>query len=135
MGRRYATLAPPDSTGSHSMRPRVWSSFWTIPATVAGVIGAVASDQHVANLTCYGPGAFWSGTARRMTPPFCVRLVGSLADTPDPGGDAYWPKDWRSMMPSHARGPDRPLPGLDGTLQAVDLTLPPLPPELSNPAP
>ena len=105
------------------------SSFWTILATIAGVIGAVAADQHVADLTCYGPGAFWSGVARRATPAFCVRVVGSPAETPDPGGDAYWPKDWRSMMP------DRPLTGLDGTLQAVDLTLQPLPPELSSSPP
>jgi len=115
------------------MRSRVWSSFWAILATISGVIGAVAADQRVGDLTCYGPGAFWSGMARRMTPPFCVRLVGSPADTPDPGGDAYWPKDWPLMMPSHVRGPDRPLHGFDGTLQAVDLTLPPLPPELSDP--
>jgi hypothetical protein len=126
----------PASTGRHSMRPRVWSCFWTILATIAGVLGAVAADQQVADLTCYGPGVFSSAMgARRATPPFCVRLVGSPADTPDPGGDAYWPKDWRSMMPSHAKGPDRPLPDLDGMLQAVDLTLPPLPPELSNSPP
>jgi hypothetical protein len=93
------------------MCPRVWSSFLTILATIAGVIGAVAADQHVADLTCYGPGAFWSGMARRMTPPFCVRLVGTPADTPDPGGDAYWPNDWRSMMPPQARVPNRLLFG------------------------
>ena len=102
------------------VHPRVWSTFWTILATIAGVVGAVAADQHVADLTCYGPGKFPSGGLVRKTPAFCVRLVGNPADTPDPAGDAYWPKDWRSMMPSHAKGPDRPLPGLDA-------------PELSNP--
>jgi hypothetical protein len=24
--------------------------------------------------------------------------------------DKYWPKDWRSMMPSNSDGPDRPIP-------------------------
>ena len=66
------------------MRPHVWSSFWTILATIAGVVHAVAADQHVADLTCYGSGAFWSGMARRATPAFCVRVVGSSAETPDP---------------------------------------------------
>ena len=118
------------------MRPRVWSSFWTILATIAGMIGAVAADQHGGDLTCYGPGTFSSAMgARRSTPAFCFRVVGSPAETPEPGGDAYWPNDWRSMMPSHARGPDRLLFGLDDMLQAVNLTYPPLPPELSSPPP
>jgi hypothetical protein len=133
----FAALSPEIAEeGPFWMRSRLWLSFLTILANIAGVMGALAADQYLSDLTCYGPGAFSSlGAAMGMTPPFCVRLVGSPAETPGPADDAYWPKDWRSMLPAHARDADRPLTGVGGTLEAVDLTLPPLPPELSNQQP